>query len=224
MQHMRLLLNVFLIYSSTLYAMELTTTHIYNGIIITDDLFATSVCSRLDRPARDTIRCTCKKYYECIVSQDILNINYAKAFHLKKDDAQMLHWKSLGAFFPHQELAKAIKDKKYDLAKWLLEKNKVNVWNAYCRNIQDAIEEKKVEEILPLIRWLLNTREPRTHHNEFLSGYHYAINLKKKNPDVQKIIDVFDEYKKEQWIHAEKVNCLLPGFGRGPWHARGDYV
>jgi hypothetical protein len=189
MQCIKLLLTIFSIYFCNISAMEL--------IVIPADLFITKICSQINRPTRDALRRTCKKYYECVISQDTLNGNYAK-FLVLKDNAQILHWKNLGALFSHQELARAVKDKKFELATWLLAKNKVSIWNAYCRNIKDAVEEKKVEEIVPLIAWLLDTRKPQTHLNEFLSGYHFANNLKEKYLDVQKIIDVFKEYEKKR--------------------------
>jgi hypothetical protein len=194
---LRLLLNVFLICSSTMYSMELTTTHASSSIHITDDLLSTAICSRLDRPAREVFRCTNKKYFELILPQDVLNKNYKDA-HILQDEPKMLHWKSLGALLPHQEFANAIKKNIFFLARWLLEKNKVVIWDAYCLNIRQAVETSTIEEIVPVIKWLLDMRRPATHLNEYLSGYHFANNLVGRYPEVKKIVDVFKTYEKEE--------------------------
>ena len=74
---LRLLFSV-LLCSSTLYAMELTITSTSCVEKITDDLFATAIGSRLDRPTRDALRRTSTKYFKLILSQDELNENYKR--------------------------------------------------------------------------------------------------------------------------------------------------
>ena len=218
-------LSIFLMYSSTMYAMELTTTNIPNGIhIITDDLLTTTICSRLDRPARDAFRRASKKYFTIVLSQDALNNNYKNAYELG-EVCKMIYWKSMGGLLLHQEFSNAIKNKKEILATWLFEKKKVDVWNAYCCNIKEAVETATVEEIVPVIKWLLLTRKPVTYLNEFLSGYDFAKNLVHQYPEVKKIVDLFEAYQKEidDFNIVENQYQRLPGRGFGLWHARDDY-
>jgi hypothetical protein len=203
--------------------MELTTTNTSDGIcIITDDLLTTAICSRLDRPARDALRRANKKYFKLILSQDELNKNYKEAYTLK-DKPKIIYWKNLGGLLPHQELANAIQNKKCILAAWLLRTKKVIVWDAYCCNIQTAVNTSTIEEILPVIKWLLDTQKPLVHLGEFLSGYHYAANLVKACPEVQKIVNLFMKYEEEEERKANTRHKSYFNFGGGPWHARSDY-
>ncbi len=215
---------IFLLSFFPISAMELTTTNHSSGICITDDLFITSVCPRLDRPARDTLRCTCTKYLKIVHSQDELNKNYKEAFFAKNDMHQMFYWKSMGALEQHQEFAYAVKNKKDKLALWLLERNTVAVWNAYCLNIREAVETSTVDEMVPVIKWLLDTRKPVTCNGEYLSGYHYANNLKEQYPEVQKFIDLFKAYEQEE-KERKKVEMAerILSFGGRSWHARSEY-
>lgn len=216
---LRLLFSV-LLCSSTLYAMELTITSTSCVEKITDDLFTTAIGSRLDRPARDALRRTSTKYFKLILSQDELNENYKNAC-LRWDNPQIVHWKSMGGLLSHQEFANAIQNKKNSLGTWLLEKNKVVVWDVYCRNIQDAIATSTIEEMLPVIKWLLDSRMPKTHLGEFLSGYHCAKNLIAQYPEVQKIVDVFEVYEQDKDYRERAASYNGPYFGsRRSWHLR----
>lgn len=194
MQH-KIFLNIFLLYSSAISAMELTTTnnsfHIQN---ISDDLFSTAICSRLDRPARDTLRCTCKKYVMLIYSQDELNNNYAQ--EILYCSVKVAYWRSLGGCYYFQEFGNAVKDKKDELAQWLLDK-KIDVCSAYCSHIKEAVETSKVDEVLPIIKWLLYTQRPDIEDFESLRVYFFAHEFKKQYPEVQKIIDLFNKYKQK---------------------------
>ena len=224
---LRLLFNALLICSSTMHAMELTTANYSGGIGITDDIFVTAVCSRLDRPTRDILRCTCKKYLTLVHSQDALNENYNKSLY-EGDALKMVYWENLGWLPPHQEFANAVKNKKNKLAVWLLEKKKVTVWDAYCSNILEAVKTSTIKQILPVIKWLWDTRKPLTHLDEYLSGYHFAknlIGLYPEYPEVQKIVDAFERYEQEEAVRkATASNSLIKSyFGSGPWHSRMDY-
>jgi hypothetical protein len=163
---------------------------------------------------------TCKKYLTLIHSQDALNENYNKSLY-EGNAPKMIHWKKLGWLPPHQEFANAVKNKKNKLAVWLLEKQKVTVWDAYCSNILEAVNTSTVEQILPVIKWLLDTRRPVTHLGEYLSGYHFANNLKEQYPEVKKIVDVFERYKQEEESRKETNRKIV--YTSGPWHSRGDY-
>ncbi len=210
------LVITFLLSSFPIYAMELTITNDSNGIPLTDDLFTTLICSRLDRSARDTLRCTNKKYSTLVHSQEELNKHYWESLIVE----EMFYWKSLGALEEHQEFAYAVKNKKDKLAKWLLERNEMAVWDAYCLNIEDAVETSTVDEMVPVIRWLLYTRKPTTHLGEFESAYGFTLNLK-KYPDVQKFIDLFKTYeqREEGWkIQRERERILSLA-----WHSWGEY-
>lgn len=216
-----LFLSALLVCSSTLYAMELTTADTSITTKITDDLFTTAICPRLDRPERDALRRTSKKYFKLLFSQDELNRKY----NIPHDHPEKAYWRSMGGLLLHEEFANAVKNNKNSLATWLLEKNKVDVWDAYCRNIQEAVETLTIECMLPVIKWLLDTRKPLTHRGEFLSGYHYAINLKQQYPGVQKIIDLFIAYEKAEEARKRAANNDYHGDGncyswdRGPWHS-----
>lgn len=232
MQH-KVFFSIFLLYSSTISAMELTTRNYPSYIqTIPDDLFATAVCSQLNRRARDTLRCTCKKYAKLILSQDELNNNYKEAFD-KKDDLKMAHWKGLGGLFPHQEFVHAIKNEHKVLAGRLLEQGKVTIWDVYCKNIEEAVKTSTVDEILSVFTWLLYARRPKTHLSEFSSGYHFANNLKAQYPEVQKIINLFESYKQGEEARkiaerAARERSRTHLFGSPipwnvPWYVRGDY-
>lgn len=223
--HVTRLMIIFLLCSPAIYAMELTTTRITSDQF--DDILTTSICSRLYRFERNALRYTCKKCLNIILSQDELNEEYELSFREKSP--QIIHWKSLGGLLPHQEFAEAVKNKKELLARWLIEKEKVSVWKAYCCNIEEAVETSTVQEILPVIEWLLDRRKPVTHQGEFLSGYHFANNLTDKYSEVQKIIDIFEKYQREKLqkiaqIAAQARQRSAYFGGSGPWHARGDYV
>jgi hypothetical protein len=229
MQHKYFL--IFLLSPVSMHAMELITTHHSSGIVITDDLFLTAVCSRLDRPARDTLRCTCTKYFKIIPLQDELNKEYVKAFY-KKDDSRICYWKGLGGLFPHQEFANAIKNKKDKFATWLLEKGKVQIWNAYCLNMQDAVETLTIDEMLPVITWLLYTRKPEIFEQEFCSSYGFARKLKEHHPKeqyphIQQIIDLFDKYRQKEEPKKRVENIAYMGnishLFMFPGQARVDY-
>jgi len=192
-------LTVFLLCSFSMHAMELIpiTNHSSDLEIITDDLFAMSIVSRLDRQGRDALRLTNKKYFGLILSQDILTDNYINACKLG-DVHRMTYLERLGWLPSHQEFANAIKNKKYCLAQWLIDKNKVVIWNAYCSNIREAVRMATVDEMIPVIKWLLDTRRPVLHHGEFLSGYHFSNNLVNTYPEAKKIVDIFVQYEKDE--------------------------
>lgn len=79
MQH-KVFFNIFLLYSSAISAMKLATTNSSHIQTIPDKLSSTAICLRLDRPAQDTLRCTCKKDATLILSQD----EYTKREHERK--------------------------------------------------------------------------------------------------------------------------------------------
>lgn len=229
--HHKIFLNIILLCSSVISAMELTTTnnfyHIQN---IPNELFSTAICSRLDRRARDTVRCTCKKYATLVLSQDELNNNYREACD-KKDYSKMVHWASLGGLFPYQELANAVKNKHEWLAERLFNKGKVYVWDAYCKNLEEAVTTSTVDAMLPVFTWLLFTRQPKTYLYDFLRAYQLVKDAKEQDPKAQKIFDLFKKYKQEarereriedELLRARAKNSTYFGSGL-PWHARGDY-
>ncbi len=188
---------IFLLFSFSMHAMKCIITDCSDGISLTNDLFITTVCSRLDRPMRDSFRRTNKKYFKLLLSQDELNKNYEEACDTK-DDLKMAYWKSLGGCFAYQEFADAVKSKKYKLATWLMNKKKVVVWDAYCSNIKQAVETSTVDEMVPVIECLLYSRKPTTYNSEYLSGYYVSNQLKEQYPEAQKFIDLFQKYTQEQ--------------------------
>jgi hypothetical protein len=185
-----------------MYSIELTITNIPDDCV-------KIICSRLDRPEREVLRCTSKKYFQLILSQDELNKNYVQA-HKQQDKLNITYWKSLGGWLPYQEFANAIKDERESLATWLLKQNKVAVEDAYCCNIQEAAETSTIKQIRPVLKWLLDTRSTRM-FGEYLSGYNCAKNLKEKYPNAQEIIDFFDAYMKQE--DSRTKNYYLGGSG-----------
>jgi hypothetical protein len=166
------------------------------------------------------LRCTSKKYLALLFSQDELNKNYVKA-HMQQDKLNMAYWKSMGGWLPHQEFANAIKNKRESFATWLLKNNKVAVDDAYCCNIQEAVETSAIKQMLPVIKWLLDTRSTRL-SAEYLSGYNCAKNLKEKYPNAQEIINFFDAYMIDYQRNKDKVNknYFLGSWNGGPWHSQ----
>ncbi len=231
MQH-KLSVIIFLLSSFSMHAMKLTTPNHSNGIPLTNDLFTISICSRLDRPARDALRCTCKKYLALVHSQEELNKHhqevYDKIGYGQNIQDQLVYWKNLGGMFPHQELASAVKNKKEKLAVWLLETKRVNIiFHGYYWNMQDAVETSTVDEIVPVIQWLLDATKPLTDSRDFLSAYNYANDRKKRYPDMQKFVDLFDKYKEEEKREIARIvaeSRRNNAYSSSPWHARGDYL
>lgn len=220
---------IFLLYSSTVCAMKLATVPAATGICqLEDEFITTEICARLDRPSRDALRRTNKKYFKLILSQDMLNRQYSIAY-ITENKIDQDYWQKRGGWLPHQEFARAIKNQQYPLASWLLAKNKADMWGLYCRNIEEALKTSTVDEMVPVIRWLLNTRKPAIYssgylypESEFFSGYNCARNQIEKYPDVQKIVNVFEAYRRGQ-EEQERTSHNVSFGGLGPWHARGDY-
>ena len=191
-----LFLTTFLLCSSTMYSMErpleLVPTNVSSGLdIIPDELLPTAIGFWLDRPARDDFRRTCKKYFELLLSQDELNKNYRNACNKKYKKACIfnpdteLYWKNLGGLWSHQEFANAIKNKKDKLAMWLLEK-KTTPYSAYYLNILKVMDTSTIDEILPVIEWLLKSKKLGTYFDDSLNCAKKFID---QCPDIQKIID-----------------------------------
>lgn len=215
MQLLRFFIIVLLDFS-TVCAMELTTVPTAIGICqLGDELIIMEICSRLDRSSRDVLRLTNKKYFTVLFSQDVLNKKYQAAC-ITRNKIDQDFWQKRGGWLPYQEFARAIQSEQYRLATWLLKKKKAEVWDVYCGNIKEAVETSTVDKMVPVIEWLLNTRKPITCNGEFLSGYHFANNLKEQYPDVQKFIVLFKKYEQEEKERKEKENReRIISFGRG---------
>ena len=218
--HLKLLLTLLLVCTPTAYSMEIDCPP-----TIPNEIFTTAICSHFDRPDRDALRLTCTKYFKLVPSQDFLNNNYQAACE-RNDIITIADWKQMGGVLSHQELARAVQNKQYSLAKWLIEHDKLGMWPAYCTNIQEAVESAEIKQMLPVIKWLLDYRKPKIHLNEFLSGHHYAKNLIKKYPEAQQFVDLFDKYKTVQVAEArikhEESRYNQACFPSTPWFLKED--
>jgi hypothetical protein len=207
--HFKFLVNVFLMCSTTLYSMDLT---IFTNFTNFSDDCISIICSRFDRPERNNLKCTNKKYFKLILSQDEVNNNYRNA-HMQQDESNMIYWKNMGGWLPHQEFANAIKNKKISLAKSLLKNNKVAIYDVYCCNIEEAVKTSTIDQVIPVLKWLMDTRSTRA-AAEYLSGYELAKNLKEKYPQAQEIVDFIHAclIEKKQYKKSEERHYV------GWWH------
>ncbi len=196
--HHKWLTIIFLLCSFAIHAMEITIPNNSSGLeIIMDDFLTTLNCLPLNREVRHSLRCASKKCLKLVFSQDDLNVKYIDAYK-QKNQHQMDCWRSFGGCFYYQEFANAVKNKKDKLAEWLLKKNKVTVGRAYCSNIMEAVQTSTVDEMVPVIQWLLYTRTPSTYGSEFSKSVKEALRLVKEYPEAQKFLDLFNKYKAEE--------------------------
>jgi hypothetical protein len=196
---------VFLLSSFSIQGMELAISDKSSGIQGVDDAVLTaSICPRLGWQARNALRCTCKKYLKLVHSKDELNKKYKKACD-EKNVLQMTYWKNLGGCYFYQEFANAVKNKKDKFAEWLIEKNKVIIEDVLLNNISESVTTLTVDEITPVIQWLLNSIQSICPKNNFFfsyNSYYLICNATKilayKYPEAQIFIVMFEKYKEEQ--------------------------
>lgn len=182
------LLTALLLCSTTIHSME----------SIPHEIVSSAFHPHLDRVDKSILKCVNKKWNVIVLSQDELNKQYTAACE-KQDTDAIKQLKKMGGFLAHQEFAHAVHNKQYCLATWLIEHKKVDVWHAYCTNMQEAADSAKIEQMLPVITWLLETRKPKTYGIEFINSYQCAQNLAEKYHNMQQLISVFEVYvtKKE---------------------------
>ena len=166
---------------------------------IQDEVFTTVICPYFDRQDRDTLKCTCIKYHNLVLSQEELNKKYHMAkikglhLHSKQSLQEMELYKKMGGLAIHQEVANAIKNNKGSFATQLIEKQKLTEWTLFYNNIEEAVKTSTIESMLPIIRWLLDTRKPK--FDDLKATYEYIKTYLSEYPETNQFLILFQDYK-----------------------------